>query len=32
VSVSDVWQHVGRSSLEIRGYEFYRLASARVGS
>jgi methyltransferase (TIGR00027 family) len=32
VSVSEVWQHAGRSSVESRGYEFYRLASARVGS
>jgi methyltransferase (TIGR00027 family) len=32
VSASEVWQHAGRSSVESRGYEFYRLASARVGS
>ena len=32
VSVSDVWQRAGRSSAEPRGYEFYRLASARVGT
>jgi methyltransferase (TIGR00027 family) len=32
VGVSDVWQRAGRSSLEPHGYEFYRLASARVGS
>jgi methyltransferase (TIGR00027 family) len=31
VSVSDVWKRAGRSSLESRGYEFYRLAAARVG-
>lgn len=31
VSVSDVWQRTGRSGAELRGYEFYRLASARVG-
>ena len=31
VSVADVWKCAGRSSLEPHGYEFYRLASARVG-
>jgi methyltransferase (TIGR00027 family) len=30
VSVSGVWQRAGRSGAEPRGYEFYRLASARV--
>jgi len=32
VSACDVWQRAGRSCAESRGYEFYRLASARVGS
>jgi len=32
ISVSEVWQRAGRSAVEQRGYEFYRLASARVGS
>jgi len=32
LSVSDVWQRAGRSGFELRGYEFYRLASASVGS
>lgn len=30
VSVADVWQRAGRSRWRTRGYEFYRLASARV--
>lgn len=28
--VAEIWQNVGRSVLNTRGYEFYRLASARV--
>jgi O-methyltransferase involved in polyketide biosynthesis len=32
VSVSDVWQRARRSRLGPRGYEFYRLASAGIGS
>jgi methyltransferase (TIGR00027 family) len=28
--VAEVWQRTGRSAQAIRGYEFYRLASARV--
>lgn len=32
VSASAVWQRAGRSFVEPRGYEFYRLASARFGS
>jgi len=32
VRVSDAWQRAGRSLMEVRGYEFYRLASARVVS
>jgi methyltransferase (TIGR00027 family) len=31
VSVADVWRRAGRSALGTRGYEFYRLASARAG-
>jgi len=31
VSASAVWQRAGRSRAEPHGYEFYRLASARVG-
>jgi methyltransferase (TIGR00027 family) len=30
VSVAEVWQDAGRSSAGTRGYEFYRLASARA--
>jgi methyltransferase (TIGR00027 family) len=30
VSVADVWQRAGRPRRQTRGYEFYRLASARV--
>ena len=32
VGVKEVWQRTGRSATGTRGYEFYRLASARVGS
>ncbi len=32
VSVAEVWQRAGRSTVETRGYEFYRMASARIGS
>ena len=32
VSVADAWRRTGRSGAGTRGYEFYRLASARVGS
>ena len=32
VSVAEVWQRAGRSIVETRGYEFYRIASARIGS
>ncbi len=31
VNVAEIWQHSGRSCLGARGYEFYRVASARVG-
>jgi len=31
LSVAEVWQRAGRSGGRTRGYEFYRLASARVG-
>jgi len=31
VNVAEVWKHAGRSDLGIHGYEFYRIASARVG-
>lgn len=30
LSVAEIWQRTGRSSSGTRGYEFYRLASARV--
>jgi hypothetical protein len=30
VNVAEVWQHAGRSDLGTHGYEFYRIASARV--
>lgn len=30
LSVADVWQSTGRPATEIRGYEFYRVASATV--
>jgi len=30
LSVAEVWQHAGRPSSDVRGYEFYRLASACV--
>jgi methyltransferase (TIGR00027 family) len=30
LSVAEVWQRAGRSNSGTRGYEFYRLASARV--
>jgi methyltransferase (TIGR00027 family) len=30
LSVAEVWLHAGRSNAGIRGYEFYRLASASV--
>ena len=30
LSVAEVWQNAGRRASEVRGYEFYRLASARV--
>ncbi len=30
VDVAEVWQRAGRSAQAIHGYEFYRLASARV--
>lgn len=30
VNVAEVWQHAGRSEFETHGYEFYRIASARV--
>jgi methyltransferase (TIGR00027 family) len=29
-SVADVWQSAGRPAAEVRGYEFYRIASASV--
>ena len=29
-SVAEIWRRTGRSSAGMRGYEFYRLASARV--
>jgi methyltransferase (TIGR00027 family) len=31
VSVAEVWKYAGRSELGTHGYEFYRIASARVG-
>jgi methyltransferase (TIGR00027 family) len=31
VNVAEVWQHAGRSDFGTHGYEFYRIASARVG-
>ena len=31
VGVAEVWDHAGRGSAGTRGYEFYRLACARVG-
>ena len=30
LSVKEVWQHAGRPGADTRGYEFYRLAAARV--
>jgi methyltransferase (TIGR00027 family) len=30
LSVADVWQRAGRPATEVRGYEFYRVASAVV--
>lgn len=30
IGVADVWRSTGRPATEIRGYEFYRLASARA--
>jgi O-methyltransferase involved in polyketide biosynthesis len=30
LSVADLWQHAGRPAAEVRGYEFYRVASASV--
>ena len=30
LSVEEVWQHTGRAAADTRGYEFYRLAAARV--
>jgi methyltransferase (TIGR00027 family) len=30
VGVADVWKRAGRSDVATRGYEFYRIASARV--
>jgi methyltransferase (TIGR00027 family) len=30
LGVADVWQRAGRPGSDVRGYEFYRLASARV--
>jgi len=32
VNVAEVWQRAGRSVVGTRGYEFYRVASARVGN
>lgn len=32
LSVAEIWQREGRASSGTRGYEFYRLASARVAS
>jgi O-methyltransferase involved in polyketide biosynthesis len=30
LSVAEVWQRAGRPATEMRGYQFYRLASASV--
>jgi hypothetical protein len=30
LSVAEVWRQAGRPGSEVRGYEFYRLASASV--
>ncbi len=30
LSVAEVWQRAGRPAAEMRGYQFYRLASASV--
>ena len=30
VNVAEVWQHAGRAEFGTQGYEFYRIASARV--
>jgi len=30
LGVAEVWQRSGRPGSDMRGYEFYRLASARV--
>lgn len=32
LGVADVWRHAGRPDSELRGYEFYRLASASIQS